>query len=138
MRSLSEKAAPAFNQANPNMPGVYYQSWAGIASPNGKLTPAQLAELRKLGPVNGPNPNAAAPLEAKLIPLHFGAMSRQNGTLNDGTVDVKSAMWGDYQGTVPMDHTDFAAQRPDAEKSTGFDAVEFYRKMAEDLAKRGD
>jgi triacylglycerol esterase/lipase EstA (alpha/beta hydrolase family) len=138
MRSLSEKDAPAFNKANPNMPGVYYQSWAGIASPNGKLTPAQLAELRKLGPVNGPNPNAAAPLEAKLIPLHFGAMSQQNGDLNDGTVGVKSAMWGDYQGTVPMDHTDFASQRPDAEKDTGFDAVEFYRKMAEDLAKRGD
>ena len=134
---LSEADAAAFNKANPNKPGVYYQSWAGIATLNGKLTPAQRAELERLGPLLDRDPTKAAELEPKLIAIAFGARSTANGDLNDGAVPVKSAMWGNFQGTVPADHPDFASTRPSNEQRTGFDAVDFYRKIAEGLAKRG-
>jgi triacylglycerol esterase/lipase EstA (alpha/beta hydrolase family) len=137
MQSLSEADASSFNRANPNKPGVYYQSWAGVMTTNGKLTPAQVAQLKRLGPVLDRNPQLAAPLQLKLLPTAIGARSGANGDLNDGAVDVKSAMWGNFQGTVPLDHLDFARQRPEDKADTGFDAVEFYRKLAEGLAKRG-
>jgi triacylglycerol esterase/lipase EstA (alpha/beta hydrolase family) len=137
MKSLSEADAAAFNQANPNKPGIYYQSWAGIATLNGKLTPAQRAELEQLGPLLDRDPAQAAQLEPKLIATAFGARSSTNGDLNDGAVGVKSAMWGNFQGTVPADHLDFATTRASDTQRTGFDATEFYRKIAEGLAKRG-
>ncbi|HEY3804174.1 MAG TPA: hypothetical protein VGL61_16270 [Kofleriaceae bacterium] len=137
MKSLSEGGAAAFNRANPNKPGVYYQSWAGVSTLNGKLTPAQVAQLKRLGPMLDRNPQLAAPLEAKLMATSLAARSSANGDLNDGAVDVKSAMWGNFRGTVPLDHLDFARQRPEDKTDTGFDAVELYRKLAEDLAKRG-
>jgi hypothetical protein len=46
-------------------------------------------------------------------------------------------MWGEFQGTVPADHLDVAKTRASDKKHTGFDAVEFYRQLAEGLARRG-
>ncbi len=56
---------------------------------------------------------------------------------NDGMISVASAHWGEYLGTIAVDHF---AQTPDAlptPASATFDPLGFYLHIAEDLARRG-
>jgi triacylglycerol lipase len=56
---------------------------------------------------------------------------------NDGMVPLTSARWGEYLGTL---HADHFAQTPDAmflRPGEDFDALGFYCRLVEDLARRG-
>jgi triacylglycerol lipase len=60
-------------------------------------------------------------------------------TLNDGMVTVDHAKWGEFRGCIPADHLDQVGQikHDDADDSTGFDHIRFYRNLAFDLAILG-
>jgi triacylglycerol lipase len=53
---------------------------------------------------------------------------------NDGMVTVESAKWGKFMGCIPADHLDEVGQpKQGTHPLTGFNHVEFYRKMASSL-----
>jgi triacylglycerol lipase len=98
-----------FNANTPNMPGVQYFSFGGEV-PVSRLTPFLRRAWSILTPVEGPN---------------------------DGLVSVASARWGEYLGTIPADHF---AQTPDAvflRSGENFDALGFFSRLLENLARRG-
>jgi hypothetical protein len=56
---------------------------------------------------------------------------------NDGMVAAASSRWGQYLGTLCADHF---AQTPDGvfvRPGEDFDALGFYSRLVEDLARRG-
>jgi len=55
--------------------------------------------------------------------------------VNDGIVSVRSARWGDYQGTVDADHAQQVGMS--SRLSAAFDADAFYASIAEKLAEAG-
>ncbi len=98
-----------FNAATPDMPGVRYFSYGG-AVPGSKLTPVLRRAWSLLNATEGPN---------------------------DGMVSLASARWGEYLGTIQADHF---AQTPDmtfVRPNEDFDALGFYLRLLEDLARRG-
>jgi triacylglycerol lipase len=134
LADMAEANAPAFNEAHPDDPRVYYQSWAGVSSVLG------IPNAKDLGACDG-----------ELL-AHAGRSDRMNGILvpnaafvahgslsNDGLVLVSSAKWGTFRGCVPADHADeIGFMRPGAlDPHTGFDFVRFYRNVAFELAARG-
>ncbi|MBP6633918.1 MAG: triacylglycerol lipase [Kofleriaceae bacterium] len=130
--SMTSGEAKRFNAANPDRPGVYYQSWAGLSTFDGGLDDAELAQV---GPIHD---RPADPRRAdRLHPaLYLGALT--SGGLNDGAVPVDSARWGNYRGAVMGDHFDLIGQDEEgANPRTGFDPAAFYRQMARDLGRRG-
>lgn len=98
-----------FNQRTPDMPGVRYFSFGGDVSP-ARLSPMLRRAWNILTPVEGPN---------------------------DGLVSVASARWGEYLGTLHVDHF---AQTPDAvfvRPGETFDSLGFFARLVEELAWRG-
>jgi triacylglycerol lipase len=98
-----------FNERTPDMPGVRYFSFGG-AVPMGHVTPVLRRAWNLLTTVEGPN---------------------------DGMVSLASARWGEYLGTV---HADHFAQTPDmagVRPGEDFDALGFYTRLVENLARRG-
>jgi triacylglycerol lipase len=98
-----------FNAQTPDAPLVRYFSIGGDVPP-ARLTPFLRRAWGLLTPVEGPN---------------------------DGLVSVQSARWGDYLGTIQADHF---AQTPDGvfvRDGEDFDALGFYVRLVEDLARRG-
>jgi len=103
-----------FNPNTPDMPGIYYQSYAAKAKwgcPNFILTPLWLVMLTYEGP-------------------------------NDSMVSVKSAQWGDFHGTMKsawyspgVDHFNSADQMFGI--TPGIDIPGFYVNIAQGLKKRG-
>jgi triacylglycerol lipase len=103
------EACREFNARTPDHPAVRYFSYGGEVSP-ARISPVLRRAWNILTPVEGPN---------------------------DGMVSVASARWGEYLGTV---HADHFAQTPDAvflRPGETFNALEFYSRMVEDLARRG-
>ena len=120
---LSEANAATFAAANPDVAGVLYQSFAGLATPNGIE-----------------NPNAAAAcgtvIDAdSLRPLLlFPAVVVANGTErlpNDGVVGVESAKHTGFQGCIPADHLDEAGT-PGIQDPT-LDIPAFYKSIVTKL-----
>jgi triacylglycerol lipase len=98
-----------FNMQTPDRPEVRYFSYGGDVQPS-HLTPFLRRAWSILTPVEGPN---------------------------DGLVSVASARWGEYLGTLRADHF---AQTPDGvylRPGEDFDALGFYSRLVEDLARRG-
>jgi triacylglycerol lipase len=99
----------SFNESVPDAPGVRYFSYGGAVVPP-RITPLLRRGWNILTPLEGPN---------------------------DGLVSVQSARWGDYLGTLSVDHF---AQTPDGlfvRPGENFDALGFYSRLVEDLARRG-
>lgn len=71
----------------------------------------------------------------------WGVISKRNGGSNDGLVSVNSARWGKYLGTIEdVDHLDlinWINPMKRAFNGLKFNAVEFYLKVAYDLAENG-
>jgi triacylglycerol lipase len=108
-RDCGRDACRAFNAATPDVPGVRYFSYCGEVSQS-RVSPVLRRAWNLLTPVEGPN---------------------------DGMVSVASARWGECLGTV---HADHCAQTPDAvhlRPGEDFDALGFYARLVEDLARRG-
>jgi triacylglycerol lipase len=98
-----------FNEETPDMPGVRYFSYGGSVS-SAHVTPFLRRAWSLLSAAEGPN---------------------------DGMVSVTSARWGEYLGTI---HADHFAQTPDmtfVRPGETFDALGFYVRLVEDLARRG-
>lgn len=98
-----------FNPTTPDDPGVFYQSWGGLADPWGhtgtRLTPVMWAS--------------------------WFMVSANQGDC-DGMVAVDSAKWGLWRGTIPADHLGEIGSG-----STKFAHLPFYESIARDLAARG-
>jgi triacylglycerol lipase len=109
--AVATNGIEAFNDENPDMPGVYYQSY-GCAL----LDPVSQPEFR---------------FSYKLIRKFTGA--------NDGVVPVSSAVWGDYRGTLTgkygVSHLDII--QIGGENVDGFDVVGFYKGLVSELKKKG-
>jgi triacylglycerol lipase len=98
-----------FNDRTPDAAGVRYFSF-GAAVPRGRVGPLLRRTWCLLTPAEGPN---------------------------DGLVSADSARWGEYLGTLPVDHF---GQSPDgrfARPGEDFDALGFFSRLIEDLAWRG-
>jgi triacylglycerol lipase len=108
-RDCRPSACCAFNAATPDMPGVRYFSYAGSV-PFARVTPVLRRAWNLLSTVEGPN---------------------------DGMVSLESARWGEHLGVL---HADHFAQTPDrvfVRLGEDFDALGFYFRLLEDLARRG-
>jgi triacylglycerol lipase len=98
-----------FNEQTPDAPGVRYFSYGAAVTP-ARVTPLLRRSWNILTLLEGPN---------------------------DGLVSVRSARWGEYLGTLAVDHF---AQTPDGlfvRDGENFDALGFYSRLIEDLARRG-
>ena len=119
-RDFSTDCARRFNEENPDVPGVFYQSYAGVMK-----TPLSDIKL------------SAANLVVKLIEGE-----------NDGLVTLESARWGERftlltgcgnRGVSHYDEIDFR-RAPLSAKARGSgiaDICEVYRQIVTDLAARG-
>jgi triacylglycerol lipase len=108
-RDLGLDVCAEFNRKTPDRPEVRYFSYGGDVQPS-HLTPFLRRAWNILSAVEGPN---------------------------DGLVSVRSSRWGEFLGTVRADHF---AQTPDAvfvRDTEDFDAVAFFTRLVEDLARRG-
>jgi hypothetical protein len=74
-----------------------------------------------------------------ILKVHVASLS---GTLkfHDAMISVESSQWGNFRGCIPADHASevgaFAIPHVELDGATGFDAVEFYRYIATELAER--
>jgi triacylglycerol lipase len=135
LTSISEKNAPAFNADVKDVPGVYYQSWAGIT----KVDPFNLhIDQRETDICEGrvenyknradhiTNPQLI--LSAAVVGHGLGGGAKPN----DGMVMVESAKWGKFMGCVPADHLDEVGQPSHDGPNfwSRFDHIRFYRRIA--------
>jgi triacylglycerol lipase len=103
------KTCAEFNAQTPDLPGIRYFSYGGSVT-IGHVTPVLRRAWCLLSAVEGPN---------------------------DGMVSLASSRWGEYLGTI---HADHFAQTPDmtfVHPNETFDALGFYSRLLEDLARRG-
>jgi len=103
-----EYVCEVFNPQNPDIEGVYYASWAGLAGKgtDTRITPFLVVQNRILYGLAGPN---------------------------DGMVPLESAQWGDFRGTVPSDHLRMAGVVPGSRKISN----ELFLTVARHLAEKG-
>jgi hypothetical protein len=109
VRDCQRVACKEFNARTPDATGVRYFSY-GAAVPQSRVSPLLRRSWSLLTPVEGPN---------------------------DGVVSVASARWGEYLGTLAVDHF---AQTPDGRfirAAENFDSLGFFCRLVEDLAWRG-
>ena len=139
LESLSVANSARFNEANPDHPEVYYQSWAGVShafrigNGNGDRKACE-DDAGGVLYTHGPNDFKRLDLVAMAISVgKFGTVP------NDGMATVESAVWGDFIGCVPADHYDEVGQvdKPGLRTSTGFNPTSFLRTIAYHLSARG-
>jgi triacylglycerol lipase len=109
VRDCQRAACKEFNARTPDAPGVRYLSFGAVV-PQGRVSPLLRRSWSLLTPVEGPN---------------------------DGVVSVASARWGEYLGTLAVDHF---GQSPDGRfvrAAEDFDSLGFFSRLVEDLAWRG-
>jgi triacylglycerol lipase len=144
LQALAVANAPAFNANTPDAQGVYYQSWAGVATVFGGMDSAIASGCR--GQLL--NSTATGRVEALLlanVPSVGGGLT--NSIPNDGLVQLQSAVYGTFQGCIPTDHIEevgavqvgLATTGPQQgiNQVTGWDPVRFYRNLAYQLADLG-
>ena len=117
---LTTESMAAFNEAVPDVPGVYYASWAGHSC--GALS-------------FGCQDETGGEVVDPLLAITEFLLYFEEGD-NDGLVSTDSAVWGDYQGEIPTDHLDEIGQIAD-EDNPVFDHVAFYLDEAARLASLG-
>jgi triacylglycerol lipase len=132
---LSVEGAARFNETTPDVPGIYYQSYAALSTTWGR--PSQ-KHKDACGLILGDNkvPDIMnRPLNAGLLILS----PEMEFQASDGMLTVESQKWGEFRGCVPTDHWGiFGSERaPGPDRRTGFDLVRFYRNVAYDLSARG-
>lgn len=120
MAFLTTQNIAEFNEQNPDDPGVYYASWAGLTC--GSLEPTCQAE------------RGGESVELLLEPLYLIMWAQDLD--NDGMVPRYSAEWGDFQGEIFADHADEIGQFED-EDNPAFDHRAFYLAEVERLASLG-
>lgn len=103
-----------FNKKNPDVPGVYYQSYISI--------------LHNL-------------FSDSLLFIPYLLMCTQKGSQNDGLVDVSSAVWGNFRGVLKsrhnrgISHGDMIDLK--REDIKGFDVLKLFYDIVCELKSRG-
>ena len=103
-----------FNEENPDLPGIYYQSYTSVMK------------------------NCFADT---LLTIPYIIMCFMGDKENDGLVCVESAKWGEYKGLLKnrhargISHGDMIDLK--REDIRGFDILRFYYDLVKDLKKRG-
>lgn len=108
-RDCRRDACGEFNSHTPDAPGVRYFSFSATVTSD-RISPLLRRGWSVLSALEGPN---------------------------DGLVSLASARWGEEVGTLHVDHF---AQTPDGlflREGESFDALGFYARVVEDLARRG-
>lgn len=140
LNALAERNAPAFNTANPNKAGVFYQSWAGVSSKTGVASSVDLSVCEGKLLMHDGTMDKLGVLMPSIIwsVVGHGSLTGQGVEPNDGLATVAGAKHGEFRGCIPADHMDEVGQVQDTyDRATGFDHLRFYRNMAFDLASRG-
>lgn len=110
---LSTQYAGDFNRENPDMPGVYYQSFASLMGSG---------------------------FSSKLLCIPYWVLKALDAP-NDGLVTVESARWTGFRGVVTnsymrgISHGDMIDLT--REDYRGFDVMEFYVHLVEELKEKG-
>jgi triacylglycerol lipase len=132
LSSISEQTtATSFNPEVQDDPRVTYVSWAGVSAvlgiPNPKDYDACEGKIQtRLGIRDG--------MDATLVPAAAFVAHGTELRPNDGMVTVESAKWGTFMGCIPADHLGEVGQpKQGRHLLTGFDHLEFYRKVASSL-----
>jgi triacylglycerol lipase len=102
-------ACKAFNAHTPDAPDVRYFSFGAAVS------------LPRVSP---------------LLRRAWGLLTAAEGP-NDGLVSADSARWGEYLGTLAVDHFGQAPDGRFARPGEDFDSLGFFSRLIEDLAWRG-
>lgn len=130
--SISETSThDTFNPEVKDDPRVTYVSWAGVSEivgvPNPKDMDACEGKLQtRLGIRDG--------MDVSLVPGSLFVAHGLELRPNDGMVTVESAKWGKFMGCIPADHLDEVGQpKHGVHPLTGFDHLDFYRRMASAL-----
>jgi triacylglycerol lipase len=108
-RDCQRPACRVFNEKTPNIPGIGYFSY-GASVPMARVSPMLRRPWNVLMRAEGPN---------------------------DGLVSLQSARWGEYLGTLEVDHF---AQTPDRmyiRPDEDFDSPGFFLQLVDELARRG-
>ena len=142
---LSEAAAPAFNEANLEIAGVRYFSWAGISYVHGLDNPLHPDErVRRTTCLGRYRMFEAADLDTMASSLTPNAAVVAHGTSmlpNDGMVTVTSAVGPsrrggtqfEFRACFPADHLDEVGH-VDAQAPKKMNHLALYRAIASDLA----
>ncbi len=108
-RDCQTAACRLFNERTPDSPRVRYFSYGGAVG-SAHVAPMLRRGWQLISSTEGPN---------------------------DGMVSVQSARWGEYLGTINVDHY---AQTPDGlwlHPAETFDSVAFFAQLVQNLARRG-
>jgi len=123
---LSETQAPTFNAANPDVPGVKYQSYAGFSTPNGISNPNAAAACT---PAPMPEPAETRALLLLAQPIVASGTDRNP---NDGVVEISSSTWTGFLGCISADH--LGETTVPAAGEVGLDTPAFYKAIVAKLA----
>ncbi len=146
LHSMAEKTIDAeFNDRIFDLPGFYYQSYAGVSNVGSLVNPADVAACE----IDATEEGAAGTLSR----LRNGTRDTMTGALvpvagivahglrllpNDGVVRVDSARWGRFRGCLLTDHMGEVGQGNHAgakDPRTGFDIYVFYAGVAAELVR---
>ena len=108
------KSQYEFDPGHPDVSGVFYQSYGGVASFNHQAQPDLIDPI---------------------LHVLFDFIKVVEGD-NDGMVSIDSARHGEDRGTIPTDHLDEIGQLL-GRKPVGFEYKDFYVNLMTDLVRRG-
>lgn len=132
---ISLEGAEKFQQKNPNVASVYYQSYAGLSSFRGNEIPNAEEVCGSIlgGGQNRDRMNLSLYLSMKILGVDI------DGVPSDGAIPVENQKIGEFRGCVPIDHWGIIgstrALGPD--EYTGFELIRFYRNLVFDLSQKG-
>lgn len=121
----------------PDVPGVRYMSWAGVATSDGELPDVSVCDDLGRFPSG-----RAGEFRGVLDAERFGIVKNvfdDSTRPNDGHIPVVSAKYGEFLGCVPADHLDLIG-RPDGQvegnaREAGFDYRIFYQELGDRLVE---
>lgn len=124
------------DEAMPDVEGVHYQSWAGVATSDGELPDVEACEDREHFP-KGRAAELRGFHDTKIFTVIAGVFDEPAHEPNDGHIPVVSARFGDFLGCVPTDHLDLIGrpgdQADENAELAGFDYRSFYRDLGRSL-----
>ncbi len=136
LKDLSTSGADALNAKSPNVPGIYYQSFAGLSTTFGRTAASHwtACESQILGDNNPPDL-----MNRKLNAGMLLLAPEMDMAPSDGMISVEGQKWGKFRGCVPTDHWGMIGfgRKDGTDGRTGFDMVRFYRNIAFELAQLG-
>lgn len=138
---LSEARAKNPDDAIPDVAAVHYESWAGVATSDGRLPSLDACEGRTRFPTGraGELAGLADFVRFETVSAVFGARHQPN----DGHIPVVSARYParseakwDFRGCVPADHLDLVGRPEGQQEGNGRKAGVTYRDLLSGYGER--